>query len=101
MTGCLTAPQTVAPQIAPNPMREARGPAASRLGVKGSLSTISSLIASSVSLRAAPAEIVVANGELPRSIHPLFADSAIRAEAVIGRRPATAPIPVANTEACR
>jgi hypothetical protein len=47
-------------------MREASGPAFNRLGVKGSLSAMSSLIASSAIVREALAEIIEANGELPR-----------------------------------
>jgi hypothetical protein len=91
-SGCLTAPQTAAPQIAPELTREASGPAFNRLGVKGNLSTIISLIASSVIARDALAEIIVANGE----IHLRFAAQAITAGAVIGRNPATAPMPIAN-----
>jgi hypothetical protein len=47
-------------------MREASGPALNRLGVKGNLSAINSLIARSVIVLEALAEIIVANGELPR-----------------------------------
>ncbi len=65
-SGRFTAPQTAAPQIAPDAMREASGPALNRLGVKDSLSAINSLIARSVIVLEALAEIIVANGELPR-----------------------------------
>jgi len=64
--------------------------------VKGSLSAISSAIASSVILLEALAEIIVANGELPTGIHFRFAAQAITAGAVIGRNPASAPMPTAN-----
>jgi hypothetical protein len=100
-SGRLTAPKTVAPQIAPDVMRDASDPMFSRPGVKGSLSLISSLIASSVSLRDAPAEIMVANGEPPKSTHFRFADPARTADTVIGRKPASAPIAIAKTEARR
>ena len=77
-------------------MREASGPALNRLGVKDSLSAINSLIARSVIVLEALAEIIVANGELPRWIHLRFAAQAITAGAVIGRNPAAAPMPIAN-----
>src|SRR6266550_1318663 len=86
-SGRFTAPQTAAPQIAPHAMRETSGPAFNRLGVKGSLSAVSPLIASSAIIREALAEIIAANGVLVRSIHLCFAAQAITAGAVIGRNP--------------
>jgi hypothetical protein len=47
-------------------MRETSGPAFNRLGVKGSLSAVSPLIASSAIIREALAEIIAANGVLAR-----------------------------------
>jgi len=83
-------------RFAPEAIREARGPAFNRPGVKGSLSAISSLIASSVTRCEALPEIMVANGELPRLNHLRFAAQAMIAGAVIGRNPATMPMPAAN-----
>jgi len=91
-----------APQIAPDTTRDARGAAFNRLRVKGNLSAISSLIANSAILLEALAEIILANGECPDRIHPRLRNQAITAGAVIGRRPATAPMPIVNTgECCR
>src|SRR6202022_4768941 len=86
----------VAPQIAPDIIRYASGPAFNRLGVKGSLSAINSLTAKSVILFDALAETIVASGELPRRIHLRFAAQARTAGAARVRKPATAPIPTAN-----
>ena len=78
-------------------MRDASGPAFNRLGVKGSLSAINSLTARSVILFEALAEMIVANGEFPRRIHLRFAAQAKTAGAAKARKPATTPIPTANT----
>jgi hypothetical protein len=78
-------------------MRDASGPAFNRLGVNGSLSAISSLTAKSAILFDALAEMIVANGEFPMRIHLRFAAQARTAGAVRVRKPATAPIPTANT----
>jgi hypothetical protein len=98
-SGRFTVPCIVAPQIAPDTNRDASGAAFNRVGVKGSLSAINSLIASLAILFAAVAEIILANGEPPGRIHPRFSAQAITAGAVIGRKPATAPMPIANAEA--
>ena len=48
------------------------------------------------------ADIILANGERPGRIHPRPRNQAITAGAVIGRRPATVPMPIVNTgECCR
>src|ERR1700737_5453581 len=86
----------VAPQIAPDTIRDASGPAFNRLGVKGSLSAINSLTARSVILFDTLAEMIVANGEFPRRIHLRFAAQARTAGAARVRKPATAPIPTAT-----
>ena len=98
-SGRFTVPCIVAPQIAPDTTRDASGAAFNRLGVKGSLSAISSLIASLAILFEALAEIILANGESRGRIHLRFSAQAITADAVIGRKPATAPMPIANAEA--
>jgi hypothetical protein len=53
-------------------------------------------MARSVILLDAPAEMMVANGELPKRIHSFFAAQARIAGAAKVRNPATAPIPKAN-----
>jgi hypothetical protein len=68
--------------------------------VKGNLSAISSLIANSAILFEALAETILANGERPGRIHPRLRAQAITAGAIIGRKPATAPMPIANAGAC-
>jgi hypothetical protein len=98
-SGRFTVPCIVAPQIVPDTTRDASGTAFNRLGVKGSLSAINSLIASLAILFAAADDIIVARGESPGRIHPRFSAQAITAGAVIGRKPATAPMPIANAEA--
>jgi len=55
--------EIAAPQTAPDRVRAANGPGLNQLGVNGSLSAISSLIAKSVILFEALAEMIVANGE--------------------------------------
>jgi hypothetical protein len=64
------------------------------------LSAINSLIASFAILFAALAEIILASGDSPGRIHLRFSAQAITAGAVIGRKPATTPMPIANPEAC-
>jgi hypothetical protein len=71
-----------------------------RLGVNGSLSAINSAIASSPILFDPLAEIILAKGEFPPRIHPRSTATAVTAQAIIGRKPATAPMPIANAEAC-
>ena len=78
-------------------MRDARGPGFNRLGVKGSLSAINSLIARSVILFEALAERIAAKDERRKRIHFRFTAQARTAGAVRARKPATAPMPTANT----
>src|SRR6476661_8072612 len=87
----------VAPQTAPDTRRDARGPVFNRLGVKGSLSVINSLIARSVILFEALAERIAAKGEFRKRIHFRLTAHARSAGAVRARKPATAPIPTAKT----
>jgi len=93
-------PCIATPQIAPDATRDASGAAFNRLRVKGNLSAISSLIANSAILFEALAETILANGERPGRIHPRLRAQAITAGAIIGRKPATAPMPIANAGAC-
>ena len=93
-------PYITAPQSAPDTTREASDAALNRLGVKGSLSAINSHSANSAIRFDALAETILANGERPGRIHPRLRAQAIAASAVIGRKPATAPTPTANVEAC-
>ena len=74
-----------------------RGPAFNRLGVKDSLSASNSLIARAVILFEALAERIAAMGEFCKRIHLSFTAQASTAGAVRARKPATAPIPRANT----
>src|SRR4029077_1340536 len=77
-------------------MRDARGPAFNRLGVKGSLSASNSPIARSVILFEALAERIAAKDEFRKRILLSFTAQASTAGAVRTRKPATAPIPRAN-----
>ena len=95
-TGCSSVPCIATPQIAPDTTRDASGPAFNRLPVVGNLSAISSLIANSASRFEALAETILANGECPGRIHPRRRAQAIAARAIIGRKPATTPMPIAN-----
>src|SRR5207249_5877650 len=83
-----------APQIAPETIRKVSGAAFTRLGVNGSLSTINSLMANSAILLDVPAETILAIGEGSIRIPPRLTAQAIAASAVIGRKPATTPIPI-------
>src|SRR5215472_13423887 len=94
--GSFTVACMAAPQIAPDTIRQASGAASKRLRVKGNLSVTSSLSANSAILLEAPAETILAYGECPGRIQPRLRLKASIARAVIGRRPATMPIPVAN-----
>jgi hypothetical protein len=89
-----------APQIAPDTIRDASGAAFNRLRVKGNLSAIISVSANSVIVFEALAEIILEKGEGPGRIHPRFMAQAITAGAIIGRKPATTPIPIANAGPC-
>ena len=95
--GLSATPLIAAPQTAPDTMRDASGPAFNRLGVKGSLSAINSVSARSVILFEALAERTEAKGEFRKRIHLSFTAQASSAGAVSARKPATAPIPKANT----
>jgi hypothetical protein len=98
--GFFTVPYIAAPQIAPDTIRDARGAASRRLRVKGNLSTTRSLIANPAILFEVLAETILANDECPGRIRPRLRAEAITASAVVGRNPATAPMPSANAQAC-
>jgi hypothetical protein len=86
--------------MAPDTARDASGAACNRLGVNGSLSAISSDAASSAILFNALAETILAKGEFEGRIHPRPSAKAMMAYAVIGRNPATVPMPIVNSEMC-
>ena len=80
----------------PITMRKVSGLGLNRLGVNGSLSMINSLIANCAILLDVPAESILTIGLGAIRIRPLLTAQAIAASAVIGRKPATTPIPIDN-----
>ena len=82
--------------MVPITMRKVSGLGLNRLGVNGSLSMINSLTANCAILLDVPAESILTIGLEPVRIRRRLTAQAIAASAIIGRKPATRPIPIDN-----